>query len=267
MAFKCVIAGCTSKSSTFIQCGGDCGRSIHASCAGYSRNATSSSLPIWKNICDECFPDLATVTKMGALERELIRQGETLALTLSYVKKAVARMDLRDEHIDDLEKSMQQPSDSTVSRAVSAIDSKIDLLLSKSGESDNSRETIDLTPLMNKFDALASRVTQDVSNVARVLSSRIDTVEQLIDEIRMKSGKPSVDYSDSSCQSDPILTIATTSVVSLPSSVIVEDDSSDNSPVIVDDVDCQATNSGVPPLSLQDELDMQSTSICNWDDV
>ena len=84
------------------------------------------------------------------------------------------------------------------------IEAKIDQLLHKSGSSNNSSEKIDLTPLIKKFDALENRVAQDASIASNAVKTRLDTVEQMIDEIRKNSVKPSIIPTEVSCQTDPI---------------------------------------------------------------
>ena len=264
MAPKCAIASCTLKSSNYVQCSGDCGRSIHTSCAGYSRNVSLASLSIWRNICDDCFPDWSTASKLSILEQELKKQGDTLAQTLAYVKKAVARMDLRDEHIEDIEKSLVLPSDNSVSGVVSVIEAKIDQLLQKFGSSNDNNEKIDLTPLIKKFDALGNKVAQDATIASNAVRTRLDTVEQMIDEIRKGLDKPPITPTEVSCQTDPILSIAQASAVSLSPIVIVGDDSPD---VSFDGDDSQDPFPTVLPQSLRDEIEMQSSTSSNWDMV
>ena len=131
-------------------------------------------------------------SKLDMLERELRSQSELLSQTLTYVKKAVSRMDLRDEHIDDLEKSMQMSSQSSISCSISVLDSKLNQLLEVSQQKDSS-EAIDLMPLTRKLDNLAVRVTQEVSDISKVVTSSLNTVEQMINGTSVTTQLPLLD--------------------------------------------------------------------------
>ena len=257
MALNCVITNCTSKSSNYIQCSGGCGRSIHAACAGYNRSMSSASPPAWRNICEDCFSEFSTTTRLCSLEKALKEQGDVLAEALTFVKKAMSRMDIRDEHIDDLERSMQQSVDSGAISAVSVIGTKIDQLLLKTALHSQCSETIDLTPLTTKLDLLATRVTQDVSEVSRAVTTRLDTVELLVGEMRKKLDKPSINFTEASCQTDPHLSKTTASVLCQTSvevdDVVIEEES------VLSEYD--------EALSLQDELDIHSSPLLTWDEV
>ena len=108
-------------------------------------------------------------------------QSELIAETLSYVKKVVARMDLRDEHIDDLERSLQQPGNDICSTTLSRLDSKIDQLF-VNNRREYIVEPIDMTPLTEKLEQFSRTITDDTASASNLITEKLNNIMSLLDK-------------------------------------------------------------------------------------
>ena len=110
-ALKCAVNACGVVSSSFISCLGDCGKAIHSRCAGFSRTLLNNreAPRFLKYICEGCEDVLDTNTKILNINERLAGLEDMFGNSFNYVKRLHDRMDVRDEYISDLEKSLHNP--------------------------------------------------------------------------------------------------------------------------------------------------------------
>ena len=260
-AQNCIISGCGGKSANFIQCIGNCGRRVHASCAGLSRNAINDAeTRILKFICDNC-PQYSAC-RCEELEKELRNQSELIAETLSYVKKVVARMDLRDEHIDDLERSLQQPGNDICSTTLSRLDSKIDQLF-VNNRREYIVEPIDMTPLTEKLEQFSRTITDATASASNLITEKLNNIMSLLDKTSRENMTHHYSTEPGRRANANELTISPLAFVDFQP-FVVGDEIELHTDKLCEEAASIDTDDTAP--SLHDELQL-ATSIINWDTV